>query len=154
MAGNRRFGVAATIALLGATCAGLGPLASSASATTFNVTNTNDAGAGSLRQALLDAAAASGPDTVDVQNGLGTITLDSEILWTASGTGDQSVTVLGNGIIVDINGNSRGLVDNGGRGITIDGVSLTGAGGTTADNAAPLVSEGGPIVATKCTISG
>ena len=35
-----------------------------APAATFTVTNTNDSGAGSLRQAILDANAAAGPDTI------------------------------------------------------------------------------------------
>ena len=38
--------------------------AASASAATFTVTNTNDSGAGSLRQAILDANAAAGADTI------------------------------------------------------------------------------------------
>ncbi len=38
--------------------------AAAASAATFNVTNTNDSGAGSLRQAILDANAAGGADTI------------------------------------------------------------------------------------------
>ena len=33
-------------------------------AATFNVTNTNDSGSGSLRQAILDANAAGGADTI------------------------------------------------------------------------------------------
>ncbi len=36
-----------------------------AHAATFTVTNTNDSGAGSLRQAVLDANAAAGPDTIN-----------------------------------------------------------------------------------------
>jgi hypothetical protein len=39
-------------------------LASPAQAATFTVTNTNDSGAGSLRQAILDANAAAGEDTI------------------------------------------------------------------------------------------
>ena len=38
--------------------------AAAASAATFNVTNTSDSGAGSLRQAILDANAAGGADTI------------------------------------------------------------------------------------------
>jgi hypothetical protein len=34
-------------------------------ASTFTVTNTNDSGAGSLRQAILDANANGGPDTIE-----------------------------------------------------------------------------------------
>jgi hypothetical protein len=40
-------------------------------ATTFLVTNTNDDGAGSLRQAILDANAAAQPPTIDFQIGTG-----------------------------------------------------------------------------------
>src|SRR5215468_6049300 len=39
-------------------------LASIGSASTFTVTNTNDSGAGSLRQAILDANANAGLDTI------------------------------------------------------------------------------------------
>jgi hypothetical protein len=39
-------------------------LASPAQAATFTVTVTNDSGAGSLRQAILDANAAAGEDTI------------------------------------------------------------------------------------------
>ena len=46
-----------------------------AGAATFNVTTTADAGAGSLRQAIADANAAAGPDTITFQAGLGTIRL-------------------------------------------------------------------------------
>ena len=38
--------------------------AASLPAATFTVTNTNDSGPGSLRQAILDANANSGPDTI------------------------------------------------------------------------------------------
>src|SRR5688500_17386794 len=38
---------------------------------TFTVTNTNDTGAGSLRQAILDANAAAGPDDIDFNVGGG-----------------------------------------------------------------------------------
>src|SRR6185503_7653610 len=45
---------------VGAVLAGAGP----AAAATFTVTNTNDSGPGSLRQALIDANAASGVDDI------------------------------------------------------------------------------------------
>ena len=47
-----------------ATAASLALLAAAMPAATFNVTNTNDSGAGSLRQAILDANAAGGADTI------------------------------------------------------------------------------------------
>src|SRR5438128_1404125 len=43
----------------------LGAPAPVARAATFGVDNTNDSGAGSLRQAILDANASPGPDTID-----------------------------------------------------------------------------------------
>ena len=54
--------------------------ATPALAGTFNVTNTNDSGAGSFRQALIDANAAVGPDTIAFNiagAGVHTITLTS-----------------------------------------------------------------------------
>ena len=57
--------------------------APAADAAMFTVTNLNNDGAGSLRQAVIDANAAAGADTVVFQSGLtGTITLtgaDSDI---------------------------------------------------------------------------
>ncbi len=43
----------------------------------FTVTNNNDSGAGSLRQAVLDANATAGADEIGFDEGLGTITLTS-----------------------------------------------------------------------------
>ncbi len=68
---------------------------------TFLVTNTNDSGAGSLRQAILDANAAAGADTIDFDTAgvfatPQTITLTSGTLvisgdLTINGTGPESV---------------------------------------------------------------
>src|SRR5205085_3631213 len=56
---------------------GLG-LGAPAEAATFTVTNLNDSGPGSLRQAIDDANGAGGPDVITFQAGLtGTITLTS-----------------------------------------------------------------------------
>lgn len=73
-----------------------------ADAATFNVTNLNDAGAGSLRQAIVDANNAAGADTVTFQAGLtGTITLTTGQLYIADsvdiqGPGAAALTVSGN----------------------------------------------------------
>jgi uncharacterized repeat protein (TIGR01451 family) len=71
-------------------------------ATTFTVTNLNDSGPGSLRQAVLDANATAGFDTITFQSGLaGTITLTSgEMVITDSvrifGPHGGGITVSGN----------------------------------------------------------
>lgn len=136
--------VAATIAA--AACV----LAAPASALTFNVSNTNDSGPGSLRQALADAAANAGDDDVVVQAGLGTITLASEIAWSGSGV----VTIQGNGVTINFNGASRGLVDDGGSGVSVFNATVTGVGGSTSNDAGAVVSQGGAMSFTDCTISG
>src|SRR6185295_3724739 len=76
--------------------------ASAVGAATFTVTNLADSGLGSLRQAVLDANAAAGPDDVTFAPGLtGTITLTSgEIAisdpLTVNGPGLGVLTVSGN----------------------------------------------------------
>jgi hypothetical protein len=104
---------------------GLGP---SAEAATFTVTNLNDSGAGSLRQAISDANNAAGSDVVIFQAGVtGTITLTSGQLYIS-----DSVDIQGPGqAVVTVNGNnasrvfyvyySDGLID-----VTISGLTLTG----------------------------
>ena len=77
----------------------------SAQAATFNVTNTADSGAGSLRQAIFDANAAGGTNTIDVQNGLGTITLTSGDLNALN----SNITLNGNGNTLSGNNAYRGL---------------------------------------------
>jgi Ca2+-binding RTX toxin-like protein len=73
-----------------------------AEAATFTVTNLNDSGAGSLRQAILDANAAPGADQVVFQSSLsGQITLGSELPNVSDaldvvGPGAGKLTVSGN----------------------------------------------------------
>lgn len=81
---------------------GAGLAAAPAEAATFTVSNLNDSGAGSLRQAILDTNAAAGPDIIAFQAGLtGTITLTSgQLAITDSvnvqGPGAAALTVDGN----------------------------------------------------------
>src|SRR5438067_13661342 len=76
--------------------------ARSAGAATFTVGNTSDSGAGSLRQAILDANGAAGADTILFGSGVtGTITLTSGQLsitgdLTITGPGANRLTVSGN----------------------------------------------------------
>src|SRR5689334_22587090 len=70
----------------------------SADAATFTVTNLNDSGAGSLRQAILDANANPGADQVTFQSSLsGQITLTSELPVTdavdVAGPGAKQLTI-------------------------------------------------------------
>jgi parallel beta-helix repeat protein len=73
-----------------------------AAAATFTVTNLNDSGPGTLRQAIADANAAAGADVVTFQAGLtGTITLTTGQLYIldsldVQGPGASVITVSGN----------------------------------------------------------
>ncbi|HEX6898760.1 MAG TPA: choice-of-anchor Q domain-containing protein [Thermoanaerobaculia bacterium] len=98
-----------------------------AEAAVFNVTNLNDNGAGSLRQAILDANAAAGADTITFQAGLtGTITLTTGQLKLydsvdVQGPGAAALTVSGNDASrVFYVYNSDYLLD-----VTISGLSIT-----------------------------
>ena len=121
-----------------------------ASATTYTVTVTADDGTGSLRQALVDAAANPGDDVIDITAGLGTITINSEIFWSAN----DAVTINGNGATLTGPGVGRGLVVRQGGHVTINDLTITGFGAATGggDNA-PVVASGG-VTLTGCSITG
>lgn len=108
----------------------LGALAAGvpAEAAVFNVTNLNDAGAGSLRQAIVDANAAAGADTVTFQAGLtGTITLTTGQLYIVDsvdvqGPGAAALTVSGNNASrVFYLYNSSATID-----VTLSGLTVSG----------------------------
>jgi len=105
-----------------------------ATGSTFTVTNTNDSGAGSLRQALLDADANPGADTVVFDAAVtGTITLTTGKLNVA-----DSVTVTGPGsanLTVSAATDQIFYLYNAGvsRDVSISGLTLTG--GAIAVNA-------------------
>src|SRR4051812_6550121 len=101
---TKGLGAVAVTALLGGLAV---TTATSVSANTFNVTTTADTGPGSLRQAVLDSESTIGPDTITVQPGLGTINLNSAIVWN-----DDTLTFQGDGVTVDFGGSDRGFVDN------------------------------------------
>ena len=99
---------------------------SAARAANFTVTNLNDAGAGSLRQAIADANSVPGPDTITFASGLGgTITLTSGELevsdaLTLQGPGSALLTVSGNNASRVLNlYNNSSVVD-----ITISGLTI------------------------------
>jgi len=130
-----------TAVATGAVALGIAALAApSADAATFNVTNLNDSGAGSLRQAVLDANANAGADVITFQSGLsGTITLTTgELdLYDAvdiQGPGPATLSVSGNNAsrVFYIYSPANGPID-----VTISGLTITGGNDP---------SEGGGIV--------
>ena len=100
-----------------------------AQAATFTVTNLNDSGAGSLRQALVDANTLAGPDIVNFAALSGTITLTTgQLVVTDSvdvqGPGPAVITVSGNNASrVFYLYNGAALID-----VTISGLTITGGG--------------------------
>lgn len=124
-----------------------------ADAATFQVSNLDDAGPGSLRQAILDANTAAGADTITFQAGLtGTILLTSgqlsiEDSVDVQGTGPSVLTVSGNDssrvfyvydadatldvtisglTLTDGAGSPGGVVVDWGENLTLDNVVVTG----------------------------
>jgi hypothetical protein len=133
----------------------LGALAAGrpAEAASFNVSNLNDAGAGSLRQAILDANAAPGADVVTFQAGLtGTITLTTGELYI-----EDSVDIQGPGaaVLAESGNNasrefylyrSDALLD-----ITISGLTITGG---SDDAGAGIVDWGESLLLEDVVLTG
>ena len=85
----------------------IGVSAANVQAATFTVMNTNDSGDGSLRQAIADANAAGGADTIDFDAGVfatsqtitlttGELVINGEV--TINGPGADSLTISGNNV--------------------------------------------------------
>jgi hypothetical protein len=144
--GRRVAVVAATV--LGCSLGGVFLMAAPAGAATVNVTNNHDSGSGSLRAALVNA---SGSTTINVQAGLGTITLASPIEF--PNVNPASITMHGNGIKIDVGGENRGLVSDA-NSFTFDDFTITGVGGSTDADAGAIVAEGGPLNVSNCTLTG
>ncbi len=120
----------------------------SAHATIIPVTNTNDSGPGSLRQAL---AVANDGDTIDATGISGAISLTSGELLV-----DKSVTINGAGadaLAVDGNATSSVFQIGTGETVTISGLTIrnghSGARGGGIDN-----ESGSTVDITNCTVSG
>ncbi len=78
-------------------------------AATFTVTNTNNSGTGSFRQALTDANSTAGSDTINVS--LGSVTEATVTLQSALPIINEGVTLEGpTGTVVTINANGTGSV--------------------------------------------
>src|ERR1051326_5159806 len=117
----------------------------SASANIITVTNTNDSGPGSLREAL---AVANDGDTIDATGISGAITLTSGLLLV-----DKSVTINGAGadvLAVDGNMASRVFQTPAGRTVTIMNCSISG---NTAGLGAGIF-NGGALTIINSTLTG
>src|ERR1051326_2868935 len=120
----------------------------SASANIITVTNTNDSGPGSLREAL---AVANDGDTIDATGISGAITLTSGLLLV-----DKSVTINGAGadvLAVDGNMASRVFQTPAGRTVTISGFTIRNAHAGTAGGGVDN-EDGATVTLMNCSISG
>src|SRR5215217_5377501 len=128
-------------------------LASQAQALTYTVINTDDAGPGSLRQAILDANASSGvADTIDFAPSVSgqTITLSSELPAVTDGAG---LTIDGGSVDITLSGNNavRVFRVNPDAGLTLN--DLTVANGR-ADFSGGIYNNGGTLEVNNSTLSG
>jgi len=110
------------------------------------VTNTNDSGPGSLRDAL---AVANDGDTIDATGISGTISLTTGELQithavTINGPGAESLLVVGGGTRV---------FDNLASDVTISGFFIAG-GSAPGDNGGGILNEGGNLRLKQCIIAG
>ncbi len=147
-------------------------------AATYNVTNTNSSGAGSLKQAIISANSdASSANVILASSISGTITLDSTLIikksLTIAGPSTGGLTISGNSAyrIFEIQNNitvilqnlvlQNGQISNGGAAIsnfgttTISNCSFTNnkiVGGMGQGGA--IWSNGGPLTVSGCTFSG
>ena len=154
---------------------------SSAEAATFTVSNLNDSGAGSLRQALLDANANPGADMVTFQSTLsGQITLASELPITdpvqVLGPGANRLTISGNSTTRILNVNTKpnsfpvmisglGLKDGSIAGdggailnkyaaLTLDQVVISQSRATANSTGGGIANEDGSLTVRSSTITG
>ncbi|MBW4685934.1 MAG: right-handed parallel beta-helix repeat-containing protein [Komarekiella atlantica HA4396-MV6] len=123
---------------------------------TFSVTNTNDSGSGSLRQAILDANALTGKNIINfngvfADNIADTITLGGSSLKI---TDDLSIEGTGASLLT-VSGNNKSRVLEISSGITVDLVGLTIANGYNAllDSGSFDIGGGGILNAGTLTVS-
>ena len=124
---------------------------------TFNFTNTADSGAGSLRQAIADAALPGnpGPDLI-VPSGLGTasIALLSPIVIDDPGGVTVDATALASGATVDGGSDFHRLLEvRNGSSVVLRGLSLVNGGGDFISSGG-AISNAGSLTLERCTLVG
>jgi predicted outer membrane repeat protein len=137
--------------ILFATCfSALCLIAPSTQAATITVTNTNDSGAGSLRQALADAV---NGDTINFNpslNGQTIMLTNGELLVT------RNVAINGPGanmLAVDSNHASRLFYIAAGKDVTISGLTISN-GKVISDFGGGIYNDNATLTLSSCTISG
>jgi predicted outer membrane repeat protein len=116
---------------------------------TITVTNTNNSGSGSLRQAIMDANAAAGADTITFSV-TGTIKLSSALPaisgdLTITGPGASSLTISGENV-------GRVFFISSGANVTISGVTVANGRVTSTDVGGGIRNEG-TLTLTDCILS-
>ncbi|WP_395752543.1 choice-of-anchor Q domain-containing protein [Prosthecobacter sp.] len=134
--------------------------ATAAHAATFTVTNANDAGTGSLRQAVADAAAAGGADTIVFDAALSgqTIALTSaEIATSDTGGVTIDATALAAGVTISGGGARRLFLLHSGTIATFRALTFTagnGAGSFDTGRGGALYSNQATLTLERCTLRG
>ena len=121
-----------------------------ASAAQFTVTNKSDSGAGSLRDAVAQANAAAGPDTIVFATSVaGTIPLTSEIPIT------DSVTITGPGAAnLSLDGGGASRIFNISNGtVEISSLTITNGNSTSVDGVGGGIYNDGNLTLKDCVIS-
>jgi hypothetical protein len=144
--------VLAPLLLMGAPLAWLGTTAPPAGAVTVLTVTTNaDSGFGSLRAAMTTALTTTDDAEIDVNAGLGTITLASALPPYNGGGTTHNLTVKGNGVtIVGFAGTNVFDTTGGGvGGMSLDGMTISGGQNGVDTNAANAT-----ITLTNSTVTG
>ena len=127
---------------------------------TLVVTNTNDSGSGSLRQALANAAFNPGADTVTFDAALSgaTIVLGNEfVINDATGAVTIDATGLPGGVTISGDGTNRIFTVSSGKTLALTALALTGGNGvgtTFTGNGGAILNALGTLTLTRCTLSG
>ncbi|WP_395736869.1 beta strand repeat-containing protein [Prosthecobacter sp.] len=124
----------------------------------ITVSSTSDSGAGSLRQALLDAASHAGPDTISLPAGFsGAVTLSSHIMVSDPQGVTIDATAIPGGLTVQgggAAGSNRLFYVAAGSSLTLRRVVLTQGGGSNFTESGAAVYCAGALSLFECTLSG